>query len=1030
MFCDLVNYTALSEKLDPEDLRDIVRQYQSCCSTIVEQFGGYISRFMGDGILIFFGYPEAHEDDAVRSIRAGLEMVSKIIALNTSRPISARIGIATGIVVAGDLIGEGSAQEMAVVGTTPNIAARLQAIAKPSEVVVSADTQQLAEGMFQFEELGPQQLKGLSDPVLAYRAMAQSESKNPFEARKARGLSPMIGRHRELSILLDRWREAQDGTSQFVLISSEPGMGKSRLIQAFKEQASLKHTTHMNMHCSPFHRASPLHPFIELVEDLSGIEQVDIPEQRQSKLNALLQEIRRPNRKAGEALRLLISSDWRTRGENTQSYHADDQKRLLQGLVDFVAATAEIAPIILVLEDVHWIDPSTLEWLVLLKSSLTKARLMVVITYRTGFLLPVLLEQQSQRLALKRLSRSEASTLIQHQTQGITMPGKVMDRILFQTDGVPLFIEEFTKAVIDSKQLGADVDQNDISNQLSPLTVPTTLKDSLAARLNQKGVAKEVSQLAATIGQDFDLTFLASLCAIGIPQLRLIVDQLIAEGVLIATWPNKAPSYRFKHALLRDAAYHSLLKSQRRGYHEKIADALERRARTHERPEIIAHHHFESGAFAKSTPYWLQAGELAIQHYAHREAVVHFEKGLESIEKAPGRVNQNRMAMKFYLLLGTANVATKGSASDAAENAYRRCLDLSSEQGDFRHQFMATWGLWASAQQSGKIDTAQQLTTELDRLAKESNDSLFALQYHHAGWTTAYRTAEFQNCCHHAEAGAAIYQADHHAASTSLFGNHDPGLCALYHSGMSRWLLGFPDKAAMYKRQISALVDTLNNPASKAITMMYELFLCCQLRDVENALQRANQIQEVCNTHEVAPQCRIAGKIICGWAHSHAGEPMKGLRMMRDGLMEKRRAPARAHEALLQSLFADACIKSGQPEEAKEAVSEAFELVTKTGECTWEAELHRLKGEAFAADGSKESLRIAEQSYLKSATIAQRQQALSLQLRTAQCLAHLRCKQGRLQEAKELLRNLYGQFSEGHSTFDLAQTAKALQTLH
>nr|WP_283814628.1 adenylate/guanylate cyclase domain-containing protein [Bradyrhizobium australiense] len=617
MFCDLVNSTVLSARLDPEDMRDVLRVYHDGCASIVKRFEGFVAKYMGDGVLVYFGYPHAHEDDAERAVRAGLALVETIGATALPLPgelkLQMRVGIATGLVVVGDLIGSGAAREEAVVGETPNLAARLQGLAAPNSVVIATDTRRLTGGLFEYCDLGPATLKGFADPVRAWQVVGPSAIESRFEALHAAGTTtPLIGRDEELELLMRRWQQAKGGDGRVVLLSGEPGIGKSRVTEAIEERLSGEAHIRMRFFCSPYHGEAALHPIVSQLEHAAGFERDDNAESRLGKLEAILAPSTKTMKQATALLADLLSIG----GDRYPPPNLDPQRRkegTLKALFAQLAGLAADRPVLMVFEDVHWIDPISLELLELTVERISSLRVLLVITFRPEFQSPWTGDAHVTTLALNRLGRQHGAELVKCLTGNKQLPSAILDQITAHADGVPLFVEELTKAVLESGLLGDAGDRYVLNGPVPPLAIPTTLHASLMARLDRLAPIREVAQIGAAIGREFSYELLAALVPLPESTLQEAVDRLVHSELVFCRGRPPGATYTFKHALIRDAAYTTLLRSRRQELHARIAQVLEDRfPETVElHPEILAHHWSQAGLVEKAAFYagktWLHA---------------------------------------------------------------------------------------------------------------------------------------------------------------------------------------------------------------------------------------------------------------------------------------------------------------------------------------------------------------------------------------------------------------------------------------
>jgi len=641
MFCDLVGSTALSERLDPEDLRDVMNAYHRCCSQVIERFDGFIARYVGDGVLAYFGYPRAHEDDAERAVRAALGVVEAAAKL-TPRPglsIAVRVGIATGLVVAGEIIGKGASEERAVVGETPNLAARLQSVAEPGTVVISATTQQLVGGLFEYQALDGLELKGLSEPLQAWRVLGQSGAESRFDAAAIRGLTPLIGREEEIGLLLRRWQLAKEGDGQVVLLSGEAGVGKSRILRGFQDRIHGELSNRILYFCSPYHQNTALRPAVDQLERALRFEKDDSVATKLDKLDRTLSDLGMPVREHAPVIAALLSLSTEGRYPPLALPPGEAMTKTLESLLAIIEHMASESPVLMIVEDVHWIDASTRELLDLVIERVARIPIVLVITFRLEFDSPWGGHGHVTMITLNRLSRRETATMALEVTGGKALPEELVDQIVQKTDGVPLFVEELTKTVLESGLLEDAGDCYTLSGPLPPLAVPASLQDSLMARLDRLAPVKEVAQLAATIGRRFGEDLLVAVSELERPELEDALAQLVDAELVYRHGLAPDVSYEFKHALVQDAAYASLLRGTRQQYHRRIAQVLEndfpKTAQTE--PALLAHHYTEAGLPEQAIGYWLKAGELLHEQGSVSMSMNTYRKALEIAAEDAGR---------------------------------------------------------------------------------------------------------------------------------------------------------------------------------------------------------------------------------------------------------------------------------------------------------------------------------------------------------------------------------------------------------
>ena len=725
MFSDLVGSTALSARMDPEDLRDVITAYQKSVAETVQRFGGFVAKYMGDGVLIYFGYPQAHEDDADRSVRAGLELIAAVSALKSSVPMQTRVGIATGLVVVGDLIGLGEAQERGIVGETPNLAARLQGIAEPNTVVIAESTRRLLGNLFELEDLGPKDLKGIARPVRAWAALRASSAEGRFEAMQTSGLTALVGREEELELLLQRWSKAKTGEGQVVLLSGEAGIGKSQLTAALMESIAVEPHTRLRYFCSPQHTDSAFYPIISQMERAAGLARDDTLQVKLDKLDVLLAQTSTSKQDAALFAEMLpLPNDGRYPALELTPQQR--RQRTLEALTVQFAGLASQQPVLMIFEDVHWIDPTSLEALNQTVDRIKTLPALLILTFRSEFNAPWVEQSHVTSLTINRLGEREAAAIIARLVGNKELPADLMAEIVERTDGIPLFVEEMTKAVLEAE--GESEARRTVAAVPSPaLAVPASLHASLMARLDQLGPAKKLAQIGAAIGREFSHALLAAVERKPEAELGAALDRLIQSGLLFCQGVPPQATYLFKHALVRDAAYGTLLRSRRQQIHARIATTLENQFPdlAAAQPQLLAQHYAVAGLNEKAVGYLLKAGQQAIMRSAMTEAMAQFQKGLDLLPSLPDDRGRQQHELDLQIGIGQALLATKGYSAPAVAEAYGRAREL-AEQLD-RPDYLAPLlhGLWALHLVRDELKVALALAEELEMFGK-AHDNLSA----------------------------------------------------------------------------------------------------------------------------------------------------------------------------------------------------------------------------------------------------------------------------------------------------------------
>jgi class 3 adenylate cyclase len=712
LFCDLVGSTELSTKLDPEDMRDLLRAYQDACTRVISRFDGYVAKFMGDGVYAYFGYPRAHEDDAERAIHAAVGLVAAVQQLDSKMTdLAVRVGIATGPVVVGDLLGQGASQEAAVTGETPNLAGRLQSLAAPNAIVISDTTYRLAGGTFECANRGKHALKGFAEPVQTWSVIRPRPVESRFDATRSSGITELIGRNEEVEILLRRWQRAKAGQGQVVLITGEPGIGKSRLVRVLQDGIAGEPHTRLFFQCSPYHTGSALHPVIEQLQRAAQFEAADEAPTKLRKLETVLGLAGHNDPQTAALFASLLSVPTADRYPALALSPPQLKQRTLDALIQQLVGLAERQPVLFVFEDAHWIDPTSMELLERMLARLEGLPVLAVITYRPEFTAPWGGGAQVTLLTLNRLSREDRTAMAERVAGGAQLPMEVLDQIASRTDGVPLFVEELTKTILESGLLIDAGDRYVLRGPLPPLAIPSTLHASLLARLDRLAAVKDVAQTAAAIGRQFSYSLIAAVAGIPEQDLRAALAQLVAAELVFQRGLAPDAKYLFKHALVQDAAYASLVRSRRQQLHAQIARALEEQFPdvVASEPEVLAHHFTAAGLTERAVHYWQRAGQQASDRSAYLEATKHFNTGIELLKTLPDTPARNQQELALHIALGAALIVTKGHASVEVERAYLKARELCHGMGDTSELVPILFGLWRCYVARPQLRTAREL---------------------------------------------------------------------------------------------------------------------------------------------------------------------------------------------------------------------------------------------------------------------------------------------------------------------------------
>jgi class 3 adenylate cyclase/predicted ATPase len=1025
MFSDLVGSTALSARMDPEDLREIISAYQKCVAETVQRFGGFVAKYMGDGVLVYFGYPQAHEDDAERAVRAGLELIQAVTGLRSGAPLQSRVGISTGLVVVGDLIGSGEAQERGIVGETPNLAARLQGIAEPNTVVIAESTRKLLGNLFDVEDLGAQDLKGIGGPVKAWTVLRPASIESRFEALHASGLTELVGREEELELLLRRWSRAKTGEGQVVLLSGEAGIGKSRLTAALMERVTVDPHTRLRYFCSPQHTDSALYPIIGQMERAAGFGHGDALEAKLGKLDAVLAQTSTSKQDAALFAEILsLPNDGRYPALNTDPQQR--RRKTLEALTAQVEALSRQGPVLMIFEDAHWSDPTSLEVFGRVVDRVATLRVLLLVTLRPEFAAPWIGQSHVTALTLNRLPKRAIDAMIGNVVGNKLLPASIRQDIIERTDGIPLFVEEMTKAVLEAES-ESDARRTAAAIPAPALAVPASLQASLMARLDRLGAAKQVAQIGAAIGREFSHALLSAVVSKPEPEVASALDRLIAAGLLFRQGMPPHSSYLFKHALVQDAAYGTLLREARRALHARIAEKLENQFAeiAENQPEVLARHCYEAGLIEKSASLWGKAGQQSLEQSALVEAVTQLTRALNQIATLPGTPSLRREQINLQVAQMSALGLVKGFAAPETKAAAERAR-LLAEQAEALGEaparlFSILFGSWVVNFTAVNGDALRELSSRFLTLAEKHRVKSMIMTGHRLMGTSLMFTGDLVESRAHFDQAIALYDPIEHRPLAERFGQ-DARVSILGYRAWALWMLGFPkaaltdaDQAVSEARQIS-----------HAVTLMF-------------ALSNGVATQILGGRYEEAT---AQNNDLCALADEKGSRTFKSAGLVSRGILLAMTAAAAALDTVtrgitafksagtthglafalswLAKIYADL----GRYDDACRTIGEALAMIEASGERWFEADVKRMAGEIALMLPEPDAAK-AEAYFERALAVARQQQAKSWELRAAMSMARLWRDQGKRDEARKLLAPVYGWFTEGFDTRDLEE-AKAL----
>jgi class 3 adenylate cyclase/predicted ATPase len=1030
MFCDLVDSTRLSSQLDPEDYREVVRAYQSVCTEVITRFDGHIAQLLGDGLLVYFGYPHAHEDDAQRAVRTGLGILAAMEDLHTRLQqdkgiqLALRVGIHTGLVVVGAM-GGGGRQEQLALGETPNVAARIQGLAAPNTLVVSSTTYRLIQGYFACQDLGAQSLRGVAEPITVYQILRESGATSRLDIAQPRGLTPLVGREQEVGLLLERWEQVKAGHGHVVLLTGDAGIGKSRLVQMLKDHVADEPHVRWECRSAEYYQNTVLFPLTDLFQRILQFETRDTPAEKLGKLEQTLSQSRLPLEETVLLFAPLLSLPIPENRYPPLTLSPQRQRqKTLETVVAILLELAEQQPVLFIVEDLHWTDPSTLELLNLVLDQTPTASLLVLLTCRPYFQPAWHHRSYLTEITVNRLSHAQVEQIVTHMTDGTTFPAEVVQQIITKTDGVPLFIEELTKAILESGHLKDVNGHYELTGSLRTLTIPATLQDSLMARLDRLMTAKVIAQLGATIGRQFSYALLQAVAQLNDRTLHEELHRLVEAELLYQRGVPPQATYTFKHALIQDAAYESLLKSTRQQYHQRIAQVLEAQfpetAAT--QPELLAWHYTEAGLQAQALPYWHQAGQRALARSAYAEAIHHMTTGialLTTLAETPERLQQE---MDMQIALGTALMVTIGLGAPEAKHAYDRARLLCQQLDDIPKLFTVLSGLARWYMNQTEFLTAQECGEELLTLAQRLHDPARVMEAYRMLGNIVFWRGELIMARAHLEEGLALYHA-HQSRVHAMLSVRDPGVEMQGFVALTLWFLGYPDQAFTSFQQALHLAQALAHPYSLAVALNMMAWLHQCRRESLLTQDRAEAVIALATEHGFA-QRQAASTMLRGWALADQGRVAEGIAQIRQGLPAWQATGTAIWQPYFLALLAEACVQGGHVEEGLALLTEALAIVDRTGEGLYEAEVYRLRGVSLLRQDNPDAT-LVEACFQQALDVSRRQQAKSWELRAAMSLARLWQRQGKRTAARELLAPIYGWFTEGFDTVDL-QEAKTL----
>jgi class 3 adenylate cyclase/predicted ATPase len=979
--------------MDPEDLLAIFKIYQDVCTRQINYYGGTVARFFGDGILAYFGYPQAHEDDAERAIQAGLRIIDEIPKLNgqfnnpDEVPISVRIGAATGLTVVGDIIHPGASELQSATGETPNLAARMQSLAEPNSLVIPMNTLKLTGGFFRYEDIGYHQLKGFDDPIKAWRVLGENPSESRFEATHRAKSLPMVDREEEIEILQRRWERVCQGKGNVVLLTGEAGIGKSRLVQMLVDSIDIGNSIRMGFQCYPYYSSSPYYPLLRTLQNKAGLSAEKPHPVNVGRLRHILSGDSATKSEVIESIWPLFAN-FSTTVENVESEVLDgiSKVRLHEVLLDQIKRMASELPVVVLIEDLHWIDPSSEELLDEFIQGISDLPILCLLTFRPQYKPRWIGQPEATLISLNRLDQEHRRQLVNNVCRDRQLPDKLIDLIADKTDGVPLFVEEVTKTLLDSSvyEFQGSSDDEGLIHQLS---IPSSLQDSLIARLDQLAPVKKVAQVASVAGREISHNLLQHVLGWKSEKLDDAVDQLVSAELMLCHGRGQDARYEFRHALIRDAAYEGMLRTKRAELHLKFARALEESISSirHAEPEILAYHFEEAARFekqpellVKSAEYWLQAGLRSNRQSAYRESEKQLQQGIGVLQECEESVSRQCLERDLQTALGNVLIQNEGPGSEAVSEAFARAAELSlgraGEATDSVREFAIKWGQWRTCLD---ITQSKQIVDEMLEIATGGSNPDLLLEAYHAQWPTCFYLGELKHCCAAVKHGLAIYQEDRHIEHRAFFGGHDTRVCGHGQAAIAYWLLGHPDESEMHIHRAVELAQNSNHKPSVAHALDYQVRLSYMMGDKGRTRRIATELYEL-SSEQKFPDYLDRARTFLGWCLVHEGEVSAGMKELESGLAAQRRVGTQEDFEVFGGMHAECLLQAGLVQEAAAEYQQVLSQASDRSMFYWQGELSRRIGTLAHQQGDRD---LSRSSLLQAISLNESQGANNLLVR-------------------------------------------------
>ena len=1030
VFCDLVESTALSQRIDPEELRDLVRGYHEMCAREINRVSGYIGQYLGDGVVAYFGYPVAHEQDAQAAVRAGLaivEAVQRDAAADPRTRLAVRVGIHTGLVVAGE-IGPVEKRELLAVGSTPNVASRVQGVARPNSVVISETTHRLVREFFHCTDLGPQEMKGVSGPVRVFEVAGDSGAQSRPEAALDGSLTALIGRDREVDVLRERWEGATRGRGWVVLVAGEAGLGKSRLLQELKERIAGAGALRLECRCAPHFESSAFYPVIDLLQRVWGLRGSASADEKIARIERAVEGQAENAPDTVPLLASFLSVPIPNRYPPLDLTPQRQKQKTLEALVDILVGMAARQPVLFAVEDLHWIDPSSLELLNLVVGRVPAERILAVFLFRPTFEARWREGESVTRVDLTRLGPSETAKMIAHVAGGRDLPPEVVRDLSTKTDGVPLYVEELTKAVLESGVLRECDGRYELSRPLSELAVPVTLQESLMARLDRLAPLKEVVQLGATIGRAFTYDLMHAVSPLPEGALQIELARLVDAEVLYLRGTPPALTYVFKHALIQDAAYESLLKNKRREYHRRIVETLTARFPdvVETQPELLGHHWAGAGETDAAIGAYHRAGQRAFERSAYAEASSHLRRGLELLDGIADAVEREQRELQLLVALGPVLVGTKGYSNPEVEEVYARARELCDRVGDARLRYTVLSGLLLFHQSRAELTTCVELTEQRLVLAHELADPALEMLVHENFGTLSYWAGQHVRAIASLREAQARYEPLGGRALRLVYGT-DSAVVSSTYEGHALWFRGYPAQALCREDEAIRIARELGQAHSLTLALIFGGALRINRGEPAQALPLCEEAIAISTEQQLA-QWIGSGLVTRGIAFAELGRAEEGIAAMFEGLGVFQATGARIAGRYFVAKLAEAHRLAGRAQDGLAFLDATLPLLATCEDVFFDSEVARTRGELLLALAPDERAP-AEACFREALALARNTDSKSLELRAAAALARFLRRYGEADEAYAILAPVHGWFTEGFDTGDLRAAADLLADL-